>query len=109
LEIEKRTVGSSTGLREVTGGMGLLRNERKDVQDTALGKENDGGTPGKARTLSGNRSGRAALRREQLESNHREIRATGKEGTANHRRHKQNPGNCRMPVGYSGRITLRRE
>jgi hypothetical protein len=38
-------------------------------------KEDDGGTFESARILSGNRSGRAALRREQreqLESNHRE-------------------------------------
>jgi rubrerythrin len=38
-------------------------------------KKNDGGTPGLAHTLSGSRSGRAALRREQrekLQSNHHE-------------------------------------
>jgi hypothetical protein len=37
-------------------------------------KKNDGGTPGPAGTLSGNRLGLVALRREQweqLESNHR--------------------------------------
>jgi hypothetical protein len=52
------------------------------------------GKPGPARTLSGNCWGRAALRREkqeQLETNHRENRATGKEGETDHRRHKHNP------------------
>jgi hypothetical protein len=45
--------------------------------------EAGGGTRGSVLTLSGNRSGRAALRREQreqLESNHVENRAKGKEG-----------------------------
>jgi hypothetical protein len=40
-----------------------------------VGKEDNGGTPVLASALSGNRSGRAALRsgqREELESNHRE-------------------------------------
>jgi hypothetical protein len=49
-----------------------------------IGKE-DGGTPGQARTLSGNHLGQATLRlvqREQFESNHRENWATGKEGGA---------------------------
>jgi hypothetical protein len=97
------------------GGMGPLRNERRDVQSTELGKEDDGGTPGPARTLSGNRSRPAALRkeqREQLDSNHRENRAKGKECEADHRRHKHSPQKRRnggMSVGYSGRITLRRE
>jgi hypothetical protein len=39
-----------------------------------------GGTSGPARTLSGNHSGRATLRREQLERNPRENRTTRKEG-----------------------------
>jgi hypothetical protein len=41
LEIEKRIVGSSNGLQEVTGHcgrVGLLRNER-DIQSAALRKE----------------------------------------------------------------------
>jgi hypothetical protein len=42
--------------------------------------KDDGGTPVLAHTLSGNHSGQEALRWEQLESNHRENRATGKEG-----------------------------
>jgi hypothetical protein len=49
---------------------------------------------------------------EQLESNHRENRATGKEGETKHRRHKHSPrdrSNGGTPVGYSGRIILRRE
>jgi hypothetical protein len=44
-------------------------------------KKDDGGTPGLPGTLSGNSWGRAALRREQREqlwSNHRENRATGR-------------------------------
>jgi hypothetical protein len=48
-----------------------------------VGKQDDGGPPGPACTLSANHSGRAALKkeqREQLVSNHRENRATGKEG-----------------------------
>jgi hypothetical protein len=74
LEIEKRIVRSLTGLWEVTGhcgGVSLLRNERRDVQNTALGKDDDGGTPGPACTLSGSHLGRAAIRWEQFESNHR--------------------------------------
>jgi hypothetical protein len=49
------------------------------------------GTPGQVHTLLGNSSGRAALKseqREQLENNHREKWASGKEGEADHRRHK---------------------
>jgi hypothetical protein len=52
------------------------------------------GTPGLARNLSGNRSEQATLRREQreqLESNQRQNRATGKEDEADHRCHKHNP------------------
>jgi hypothetical protein len=61
-----------------------------------------------------NHSGRAALRRmqrEQLESNHRESRATRKESEADHRSHKHSPRkrNGGTPVGYSGRTALRRE
>jgi hypothetical protein len=77
--------------------------------------EVDGGTLGPARTLSGSRSWRAAFRREQrkqLESNHHENRATGKEGEADHRRHKHSlreRRNVGAPVGYSRRIALKRE
>jgi hypothetical protein len=49
---------------------------------------------------------------QQLESNHREKLATGKEGGADHRRQKYSPWKRRndgMPVGYSQRIALRRE
>jgi hypothetical protein len=45
-------------------------------------------------TLSGSRSGRAALRREQqeqLESNHRENRVAEKKGEMTHRSHKHSP------------------
>jgi hypothetical protein len=42
LETEKRIVGASTGLWKVTGqcgGVGPLRKERREVQSTALEKE----------------------------------------------------------------------
>jgi hypothetical protein len=61
LEIEKRIVRSSTRLWEVTGhcgGVGLLRNERRDVKSTVLGKGGSSGMPV-------GYSGRIALRREQ--------------------------------------------
>jgi hypothetical protein len=76
-------------------------------------KKDDGGTPGPTGNISGNHSGRPALRREQreqLESNHRENRATGKEGETDHRRHKHSPRKRRngcTPVGYSGRRAVR--
>jgi hypothetical protein len=72
----------------------------------AIGKDDDG-TPGPARTLSGKRSRRAALmreQREQLGSNYCENRTTGKEGDADHRRGKHNPRkrkNGGTSVGYS--------
>jgi hypothetical protein len=97
LEIERRIVGSSTRLQEesdwILWGVGPLRNERRDVQSTALGKD-DGGTPGPARNLPGKHSGRAPLgreQREQLERNHLENRFTGKKGETDHRRHKHSP------------------
>jgi hypothetical protein len=74
----KRVVRIFIGLPKVTrhcGEVDPLRNERQDVQSTDLRKD-DGGTPGQART-----SGRAAIKREQREqlgSDHREKRATGK-------------------------------
>jgi hypothetical protein len=50
-----------------------LQNERRNVQSTALGKnEDDGGTPGLAHTLSGNHLRQVALRREKLERTHHE-------------------------------------
>jgi hypothetical protein len=67
-----------------------------------------------AGALSGNRSGWAPLRREQqeqLESNHHENQATGKEGEANHRHHKHRPRKRRngcVPMGFLGRTALRR-
>jgi hypothetical protein len=42
LEIEEQLVESSTELREVTGhcgGTGPLRNERRDIKSTVLGKK----------------------------------------------------------------------
>jgi hypothetical protein len=89
------------------GGVGPLRNGRRDVQSTALRKD-DGGTLGPARNLSGDRSGQAALRREQREqlgSNHCGNRVTGKEGEADDRCQKHSPRkriNGGTPVGYSG-------
>jgi hypothetical protein len=91
------------------------RNERRDVQGTALWKKDGGGTHGTPGTLSENCSGRAALRREQreqLESNHSENRATGMEGEADHKRHKHSPQKRRTgstPVGYSRWIAIRQE
>jgi hypothetical protein len=51
-------------------------------------------TPRPIGNLSGNRLGRAALRREQrepLEINHPENRATEEKGKTEHRRHKHSP------------------
>jgi hypothetical protein len=83
--------------------------ETSEAQPSEKNRD-DGGTPGPARTLSGNRSG-GREQREKLESNHRENRATGKEGESDHRRHKHSSWkrNGSTPVGYSGRIALRRE
>jgi hypothetical protein len=75
---------------EHCGVVGTLRSEIKYVKSTALGKYDDDGTPGPARISLGNGSGRAALRREQrkqLESNHRENRATERKGETDRRRH----------------------
>jgi hypothetical protein len=86
------------------GGVGPLWNERKDVQSTSL--EKDGGsTPAPACTLSGNRSGRAAVRREQQEqlaSKNRENWATGKEGNTNHKRCKHSPQKEEMVAHLCG-------
>jgi hypothetical protein len=74
----KRAVKFSIGLQKVTGhrgGAGPLQNERIDVKRKALGKYDDGGTPGPGESLSGNYSRCATLGREQQEqlgSNHRE-------------------------------------
>jgi hypothetical protein len=71
----KRAFGISIGLREKWTLLRdrPLRRERRDAQSTILGEKNkdDDGTLWPARTLSGNRSGREAFRREQLKSNHR--------------------------------------
>jgi hypothetical protein len=72
LETEKRVVGSSTGLREVSDWTSWevrpLRIEGRDIKaQPSVENKNDGGTPGPSGILSGNHSGRAALRREQLE------------------------------------------
>jgi hypothetical protein len=72
---------------------GSHADKRCCVQDPAEPSiEDGGGTPGPSRALSGNRSGRAALRREQreqLESDRHENQTTGKEREAGHRRHKE--------------------
>jgi hypothetical protein len=78
----------------------LLKERSVKPPETA---DKDGVTPGPARTLSGNRLGRAALRREQrelFESNHREDLVTGKEDEADHRRHKHSPRNRRKNTHY---------
>jgi hypothetical protein len=87
-----------------------MKEETPKAQHSEKNKD-DGGTPGLACTLSGNRSGRAALRgeqQEQLESNHRKNQATVKEVETDHRCHKHSPRkrNGGMPVGHSGRIAL---
>jgi hypothetical protein len=67
---------------------------KKQRQNTALGKEEVGGTPGPGSSLSADHSTRVALRREQRNhfvSNHRKNRATGKGGDANYSRHKHSP------------------
>jgi hypothetical protein len=70
--------------------------ETKEETSKALPSEKkyDGSKHGSARTLTGNRSGHAVLRREQreqLQSNHRENWATWKEGKTDHRCHKHSP------------------
>jgi hypothetical protein len=81
----------------------------------SLEKKDDGVTTGQARTLSGNRSGRPALRREQreqLESSYRGNRAKGRKArptidvTSTALGKERNVGTF---VGYSRRIVLRRE
>jgi hypothetical protein len=67
-------------------------------EDIKSATQDDGGTRGPALTLSGNYSGRAALKKEQqkqLESSHRENRAAGKECKPNHRCHKHSPRRSR--------------
>jgi hypothetical protein len=89
---------------------GSATSETKEVTSEAQPLEknkDDGGTPGPARIVSGNRLGCAALWREQqehLESNHRQNRATGNEGEVAQSRHKHSPRkrNGGTPVGYSG-------
>jgi hypothetical protein len=63
-----------------------------------------GGTPGPTCIISGSHLGQAALRREQLESNHYENRAMGKEDEADRRRHKHSPRkrNGDTSIGYLG-------
>jgi hypothetical protein len=100
LDVAKRTVEFSNGLREVSdwtlwwGQLPSKRKERPPKHSPRKKNKDDDGTHGPAGTLSGNRSGRTALRREQceqLESNLPENRATGKEGKADHRYHKHSP------------------
>jgi hypothetical protein len=85
------------------GGVSPLRNERRDGTLRRSHKfrnndhsrnfwphqpeEDDGDKSGPARTLSGSRSGRAALRREQrerLESKHSDNPSHGEEGETKH-------------------------
>jgi hypothetical protein len=101
----------ATGIEQLDIVEGSAPSETKEETSKAQPSEknkDDGGTPGPIRNLSGNRSGRATLtreEREQLGSNHRENRATG-------RRHKHSPRKGRnggKPVGYSERMNLRKE
>jgi hypothetical protein len=115
LEIRKWIVGSSTWLRKwVTGHCGGIppppewkkrhqkhsrRKPRMKVMVVHL-------------ALWGNRSGQAALRREQLENNHRGNQAMGKKGDVDHRHHKHSPQERRnggTSVGYLGWIAVGRE
>jgi hypothetical protein len=74
------------------GGVGPfeMKGETSKTQPSEKNKDDDG-SPGPTCTLSGNCSGRRVLRREQLESNHRENRIMGKEGEAEHISHKHSP------------------
>jgi hypothetical protein len=68
-------------------------------------KKDDDGTPGPACALSENLSRRVALRREQrkqLESNHRENRATGKEAEIDHRHYKRSTRKRNGGTLYAG-------
>jgi hypothetical protein len=88
-----------------------MRTEAASLEPSGK-KDGGGGSPGSAGTLSGNRSGRKALRRkqrEQLGSNHRDNRVTLEEGETDLRRHKHSPWKRRnggTPVGYSGPTAL---
>jgi hypothetical protein len=66
------------------------------MQDSAeLENKDDNGTPGPARTFSGNRSGRTALiskQRQKLGNYHSQNRAAGKEGETKHRPRKRRNG-----------------
>jgi hypothetical protein len=81
-----------TGISTVGPTQGCHADKQYGVPDPAEPQIKDyGGKPGPARTLTGNRSGRAALRREQREqlgSNRRANRATEKVGEVDHRCHK---------------------
>jgi hypothetical protein len=65
--------------------------------------KDDGGTPEPAHNVLGSHSGQAALRREKLESNHRENQATGKEGETDHIRDKHSPQK-KKKGRYTGRL-----
>jgi hypothetical protein len=71
LEIEKRIVRSLTGLREEASDWTLWRGRPSETNEEMSKaqplEKKDGGTPGPPGTLSGNRAGRVALRREQWE------------------------------------------
>jgi hypothetical protein len=61
-------------------------------------KKDEVDKPGPARTLSGSRSGRAALRREQREPSH------GEKGEIDHRRHKHRCQKIRNGVTKEGAV-----
>jgi hypothetical protein len=88
--------------------------QKKRRPKNSLGKEDDGGTPGRASNSSGNNSRREALRRErreQLDSNHRENKRCGEERRGRSQTPQAHTSNKdgSTPVGYSGLIDLKRK
>jgi hypothetical protein len=117
LEVVKGAVGFSTGLQKVTDWILWMgwppprrkkRRPKHSYWKRMMVVQLD-------QLASGTHSEGAALRREQqeqLESNHCENQATGKEGEVDHRRSKHSSWKRRngsKPVGCLGQIALRRE
>jgi hypothetical protein len=115
LEVVKRAVGiTRSEWLDIVEALACSK-IKKTSKAEPLENKDDGDKPWPARTLSGNHLGWVALKREQWEklgSNHCENQATGKEGKADHKRHKNSPQKRRngtMPVRYLGWIVLSRE
>jgi hypothetical protein len=106
LDIVEGSVPSKTSLRAMD--VRELITLRTSAQTNW--KKNYGSRLGLTGTLSGSCSGWSTLRREQreqLESNHHENQATGKEGKTNHRHPKHSPWKRRnggTSVSYLGQI-----